>query len=266
MKKYGILGFPVGHSLSPAVHNAAFKAAHVDAEFGFCEVPKNKLADFMKYVRKGSIAGLAVTAPYKETIMQFLDQIQEDALKIGAVNTVVNDGGVLRGYNTDFVGSNRALFEGTDYDVKDKIAVVIGGGGAARAVCYGLLQKGLSVWVVNRTRSKADRIAIEFAEIFEAEIHSDDWGSSGTGDILVNTVPIPLPDFCTQRYLGQFEMVMDVVYTPLITPLIKAAKKAGLRTITGDKMFLYQAFDQFRLWTGKAAPEKVMKEALGFDV
>ncbi|MBI2634319.1 shikimate dehydrogenase [Candidatus Peregrinibacteria bacterium] len=189
MKKYGILGFPAKHSLSPAVHNAAFKKLKINAKFEIFEVEGKGLKSFFEKVREEPIYGLSVTAPYKETVIDYLDEIDEDARRIGAVNTVVNRDGVLLGYNTDFIGSNMALMEAMpEVPTGDNsVSVVFGAGGAARAVCYGLLKMGTNVWVVNRHKEKADQIAIEFAEMFEAEIHSGEWKELGTGDILVNT-------------------------------------------------------------------------------
>ena len=275
MKKYGILANPAKHSLSPAVHNAAFKVLHMKAQYEIFEVPENELGKFMKSVRNQPIEGLSVSLPYKESVMQYLDKIDKDAVKIGAVNTIMNKEGFLYGFNTDYVASNKALFldqEVVDIE-KNLTAIVIGGGGAAKAVCYGLLKLGINVVVANRTRSKADAIAIKFAEMFqESEIHSSGLDKLRTGDILINTSSAwmkepgvradALPDFCKPDYVRNFKLVMDICYNPLETPLIKVAKRVGKEFITGDKMLLYQALDQFELWTGKKAPVEVMREAL----
>ncbi|MBI5754249.1 shikimate dehydrogenase [Candidatus Peregrinibacteria bacterium] len=276
MKRYGILANPAKHSLSPVMHNAAFKALHMRAHYEIFEVPENELAKFMKFVRNEPIEGLSVSLPYKEKVMQYLDKINKEALKIGSVNTIVNSEGFLYGFNTDYLASNKALFidmKGRHVPTKDPIAVVIGAGGAARAVCYGLLKMGIHVWVANRTKEKADAIAIEFAEMFnEAEIHSNDLNDLKTGDILINTTSIwtkepkiriqNLPYFCSSEYVRKFKLVMDLCYNPLETPLIKAAKRIGIEYVTGDKMLLYQAVDQFELWTGKKPPVEVMRDAL----
>lgn len=276
MKRYGILANPARHSLSPAMHNAAFKDLHMRAQYEVFEVQENDLPKFMKYVRNEPIHGLSVSLPYKEKIMQYLDKINKEALKIGSVNTVVNSQGFLYGFNTDYLASNKALFldmKGRNVPIKDTVAVVIGAGGAARAVCYGLLKMDINVWVTNRTKEKADAIAIEFAEMFHnAEIHSSEWGKFGTGDILINATSVwtknpkirmqDLPYFCEREYVKEFKLIMDLCYKPLETPLIKMAKRLGKEFVTGDKMLLYQAVDQFELWTGKKPPIEVMRAAL----
>lgn len=279
-KKYGILAYPAGHSLSPAVHNAAFKAMKVRAEYKAHEIEEVDLDDFMKMVRN-NFAGLSVSLPYKEIVIKYLDEIDDHARRIGAVNTIVNNNGFLVGYNTDFLGSNKAITEVIKGpSTKGMIAVIIGAGGAARAIAYGLLSLGMNVWIKNRTKSKADAIAIELAELFDAEIHSEEWDNWQTGDILINatsfwiqnpdTTAENLPKFCDENFLREFKVVMDISYNvhlknfpdPLMTPLLIKAKELGLKTISGDKMLLYQAVEQFKLWTGEEAPIEIMRKAL----
>lgn len=275
MKKYGLLANPAQHSLSPTMHNAAFKKLHMQAEYEIFEVTGSELPKFMRSARNQRIEGLSVSLPYKESVMQYLDKVDKDAMKIGAVNTIVNREGFLYGYNTDYLAATKALFlDQKVIDIEKKsTAVVIGAGGAARAVCYGLLKLGMNVIVANRTRGKADAIAIEFAEIFrKSEIHSSGLNNLQTGDILINASSIwlkdpmirneSLPYFCKPEFVREFTLVMDISYKPLETPLIKVAKRMGKECVTGDKMLLYQAIDQFELWTGKKAPIDVMSEAL----
>ncbi|MBI4232552.1 shikimate dehydrogenase [Candidatus Peregrinibacteria bacterium] len=266
-KQYGILAYPAKHSLSPVMHNAAFKALGIDAEYRIYEIPDYELASFMENVKVEPISGLSVSLPYKEVIVNFLNRVDEDAKKIGAVNTVVNSGGALSGYNTDYSGATEALKE-TYGSLEGKKVVIIGAGGSARAVVYGLLREGASVWIKNRTRQKADMLAVEFAELFNAEIHSCDWNDLISGNILIHSTslwherPEEIPSFCDLDYVNHFDVVMEVAYAPLITPLLKAAEKLGKKTISGDKMLLHQAVGQFKLWTGQEAPVEVMREAL----
>lgn len=279
-KKYGILAYPVGHTLSPAMHNAAFQAMKIKAEYEPYEIVETDLADFMKMVRN-DLAGLSVSLPYKEIVIKYLDEIDDHARKIGAVNTIVNNNGSLIGYNTDFLGSNRAITEVINGpDPKGMIAVVIGAGGAARAIAYGLLSLGVNVWIKNRTKSKADAIAVELAELFDAEIHSEEWDNWQTGDILINATSFwiqnpevdvkNLPKFCDENFLKGFKVVMDINYNvhlknfpdPLMTPLLVKAEELGLKIVCGDKMLLYQAAEQFKLWTGKEAPMEIMRRCV----
>lgn len=267
MKQYGILAYPAKHSLSPVMHNAAFKALGIDAEYRIFEVADYELASFMENVKIEPVSGLSISLPYKEVIVNFLNHVDEDAKKIAAVNTIVNNGGSLRGYNTDYLGVVAALKEAYG-SLEGKKVVVIGAGGSARAAIYGLLKEGASVWIKNRTRKKADMIAVEFAELFDAEIHSQDWNDLVTGNILIHSTsiwherPEEIPSFCDLDYVNNFEVVMEVAYLPLMTPLLKVAAGLGKKVISGDKMLLYQAVEQFKLWTGQEAPVEVMREAL----
>ena len=270
MKQYGILAHPAKHSLSPVMHNAAFKSLGIEAQYGTFDIPENKFAEFMKQVRDEPINGLSVSLPYKELVMEYLNDVDEDALKIGAVNTVNNKGGNLYGHNTDYLGSNIALIE-VFGDLKGKKIVVLGAGGAARAVAYGAMKEGANVVISNRTKSKADSIAIEFAELFESEIHSVDLEDMVGGDILVHTTSVwtkewgdsnDMPNFCFPDYLENFKLVMDIAYPPLNTPLVMSCKDLGVPVIRADKMLLYQAVVQFEIWTGVKAPIDVMANAL----
>lgn len=280
-KKYGILAYPAGHSLSPVMFSAAFKSMKIKAEYKAYEIEEVDLDDFIKTV-KSDFAGLSVSLPYKEMVIKYLDEIDDHAQKIGAVNTIVNNNGSLVGYNTDFLGSNKAITGVMNgLGIKGMIAVIIGAGGAARAIAYGLLSLGVNVWIKNRTKSRADAIAIELAELFDAEIHSEELDNPRTGDILINATSFwiqnpdvdeeNLPKFCDENFLKTFKVVMDISYNvhlrnfpdPLMTPLLIKAEELGLKTICGDKMLLYQAAEQFKLWTGKEAPVEVMKEAMG---
>jgi len=267
-KKYGILAHPVKHSLSPVMHNAAFKALEVDAQYGVFDIREADVQEFMDQVRHEPISGLSVSLPYKENLIEFLNVVDADVKRIGAVNTVLNKGGSLYGFNTDWIGSNKALE--AVCDLNDKTAVVIGAGGAARAICYGLLKAGANVVVMNRTVSKAQAIAVQFAEIFDSEIHSAGLDELHTGDILINATSLwvsdedggELPDFCQDFYVQNFDIVMDVFYKPLMTPLLDCASRLGKVVVTGDKMLLWQAVEQFNIWTGLEAPVEVMRETL----
>ncbi len=269
-KHYGILAYPAKHSLSPVMHNAAFKALKIDAKYGTIELKLEYLAEFIKEAKAMPIDGLSVSLPFKEKIIPYLDRISEDAAKIGAVNTIMNKGGVLLGENSDFIGAIMALKEVVK-NLKNNKVVIIGAGGAARAVAYGLLKEGANVTILNRTKTKAVQIAMEFAEMFKAHIYAGDLEHLEEGDILINTSSIwntsklddmILPTFCNPAYVAKFALVMDIAYRPYITPLLEAAQFAGVPFITGDRMLLHQAAVQFELWTGQKAPMEVMGRAL----
>jgi shikimate dehydrogenase len=264
-KKYGILAHPAGHSLSPAIFNAAFKEAGFDAEYRVYDIPDVKLAEFMKTVRHEPVSGLSVSLPHKEDVMTYLDEIDEDARAIGAVNTVVNRGGFLHGYNTDFVGANKALEEAVG-ELSGRKAVVIGAGGAARAVVYGLLKEGAEVAIINRSKDKAEELAGDFDGVLYGGIEEAD---KFDGDILVQASSIwtlnpdaKLDNLISEQYVKRFDVVMDIVYQPLMTPLLAFAESMGKKVVTGDKMLLYQAIEQFKLFTEKDAPVEVMSKEL----
>lgn len=269
-KHYGILAYPAKHSLSPVMHNAAFKALKIDAKYGVIELEAEYLGEFFKEVKEIPIDGLSVSLPFKETVIQYMDKISEDSARIGAVNTVINKNGVLHGENTDFIGAVKALKE-VARTLKHNKVVIVGGGGAARAVAYGLLKEGANVIILNRTKNKAVQIAMEFAEMFKSQIYAGDLENLEDGDILINTSSIwntseldemILPSFCNPAFVAKFALVMDIAYKPFITPLLEAAQFAGVPFITGDRMLLHQAAAQFELWTGQKAPMEVMEKAL----
>jgi len=272
MKQYGILAYPVKHSLSPVIHNAAFRELGIDAQYGVFERKADELEDFMHSVKEKGISGLSVSLPHKQNVMKYLDRVDDAAQKIGAVNTVVNESGVLSGFNTDWIGSNNALIEAVG-DLKDKTVTILGAGGSARAVAYGCLYAGAHVWIKNRTKEKSDAIAVEFAELFNTEIHSAELEDMKAADILINTTSCWLDDsedwqgtaiaaYVDSDHLANYDAVMDIVYKPLITPLLWMALDAKVEIINGARMLLYQACEQFELWTGKKAPVEVMQDVL----
>jgi len=270
---FGILASPAKHSLSPIIHNSAFRSLGLDAEYLIFEKSPDQFDDFMKNLKSSNIKGLSVSLPYKEKVIQYLDEIDENARYIGAVNTIVKKNNKLYGYNTDWLGSNLAIQNEIGIkSLKDQIVVILGAGGSSRAIAYGCLALGADVWIKNRTKSKADKIAVEFAEIFKSEIHSTELNDMGHGDILINTTSIWLQennenstiyDYCNSQYLSNYHTVMDIVYKPMITPLLEAAFDGGCHhTITGEKMLLYQAERQFELWIDQKAPHDIMLKSL----
>ncbi len=256
---YGIFGHPVSHSLSPAMHNAAFEALGLDAVYLAFDV--TDLASAVKGVRALGIKGLSVTIPHKVAIMELLDEIDEVAARIGAVNTVINRNGRLFGANTDWIGAVKALEEKTS--LREKRAVVLGAGGSAKAVCAGLVKRGARCHVANRTVSKAK----EIADTLGCSHGGLDDTDALYGDILVNTTSvgmepdtqaIPVPPEAVSR----FGVVMDIVYAPLKTRLLQEAERAGKVTVNGLRMLLLQAVSQFEMWTGRDAPLSVMEDVL----
>jgi len=263
-KIYGIIGHPVEHSLSPAMHNAAFEVEGIDAEYKLFDIsPENSeaLANFCYESDINEIAGFSVTMPYKEAIMDYCDYFDPLARTINSVNTVNNKNSNLNGYNTDSTGAMQALQELVK--LPGKKALVLGAGGAARAIIYGLKEFGANVYIFNRTAKKAEILAeqfdvntINFRGIKEAKF-----------DIIVNTTPIgSFPhieqSLLTEDQINKESVVMDIITNPLETELLKQAKKAGAKTISGERMLLHQAAGQFEIWFNKSAPFNAMEKAL----
>lgn len=259
-----IIGDPIGHTLSPAMHNAAYEALGIEKDFVYLAA-KTKIEDIQKAVeaaRALNFRGLTCTMPHKILVLKYLDKIDSTAQKIGAVNTVVNDEGILTGYNTDWLGVVTPIKKITA--IKGKQAAVIGAGGAARAMIYGLLHEGANVTIFNRTWEKAKELAKEFncqaRKLQEmAQIKNFDFILNSTAlgmGKLKNQTPVP------RQFLTNKQIVFEAVYEPQETRLLQEAKEAGAKTIPGWQMLLYQGTAQFELYTGHRAPEAVMEKAL----
>ena len=257
----GIVLHPAGHTRSPAMHNAAFRALGLDAVYLAFDVPPERLAEALAGMRGLGLRQLAVSIPHKEAVIELLDDVEETARAIGAVNTVTRVDDRLTGANTDWLGALRALER--EIDPAGTRAVVLGAGGAARAVVFGLVRAGATVWVLNRTVSRADALARSL-------------GAAGSGsldeladlphEILVNTTSVGLGADETpvdRRHLQAGSVVMDAVYHPERTRLLEDATAAGARPLGGKWMLVHQAALQLERWSGRAAPIDVM--ATAFD-
>lgn len=242
MQTYGIVGYPCKHSLSPLICNAAFQALEIPAKFEIFET--RDLDAFMKRVEKGEIAGGSVTMPYKGDVIPYLKAKSADVREIGACNCFKG----LSGFNTDWQGALRALTE--ECDLKGKKIYLLGTGGAGRAILHGLLRKELDVTIFDRVSIPGVKLLSELDSNFDVLINATSCGFKSDE----SCVP--------KKLLSKDKVVMDVVYEPLMTCLIKDAKKAGCKVITGEKMLLYQAVYSFEIWTLQKAPLSVMQDAL----
>ncbi len=258
-KLYGILGNPVCHSLSPLMHNAAFTATEVNA--AYLPFPSPDIETAVTGLRALGVQGASVTIPHKEKVMLLLDAIDPVARKIGAVNTVVRTGETLSGFNTDWQGATRALEE--KISLRGREVVILGAGGSARAIGFGMQERGADFVLVSRTESRgralADVLSCPWLSLTETE--------SLSGDILINATSVGMqPDVenspVPAAILSRFKVVMDIVYAPLKTRLLQEAEDAGCEIINGLDMLLYQGVAQFEMWTGKSAPVDVMRTAL----
>lgn len=256
---YALFGDPVVHSLGPFMHNKAFMEKNINAVYLAFAV--SRIDKAVEAIRSLDIAGASITIPHKEAIIPFLDEIDGFSLGMGAVNTVINRDGKLFGYNTDCKGAVDSLEKVCD--LKEKRVVIIGAGGVARAVAFGVKQKGGSLFIVNRSRERGMALAREIGANF---ISKEDLGEVDP-EIIVNATSIGMaPDTggipLDPEILKPSMIVMDIVYTPVKTALIKAGIAKGCTVVDGLSMFVNQGAAQFELFTGKKAPIEIMKSAL----
>lgn len=257
----GIYGYPIEHTLSPRMHNAAFKTLGMDIIYLPFEVKRDSLREAMKAIKMLNFIGVNVTHPHKTAALEHLDDLTDEAKRIGAVNTVVNRSGRLVGHNTDGVGFIRSLREDYGFDPKDKRIIVFGAGGAGRAICSALSQEGPErMMIVNRTLDKAEVLAEKVGgaalgwdtpklkqEISEAQL-------------LVNATSsfLNLDHECISERL----FIYDIVYNHRRNAFVQRAQQKGARIADGLSMLLYQGALAFELWTGQKAPLEVMRGAL----
>jgi shikimate dehydrogenase len=260
-----VIGDPVRHSLSPAIHNAAFRALGLDWVFLAFEVAPGHAVDALSAMRTLGIAGYSVTMPHKTDVARAVDELDDDATALGAVNCVVNDRGRLWGANTDGEGFLRGLRHDAGLDAAGLRCVVLGAGGAARAVVRALARAGAEeVVVVNRSAAPAEA-AIRLGP---GSARVGDPAAVGKADLVVNATPIgmhgrpagELP--CPVEGLHAGQVVVDLVYDPLDTPLLVAARARGAAAYNGVSMLVFQAARAFELWTGAAAPVGSMMVAV----
>jgi len=255
----GLIGNPVVHSLGPVMHNRAFAAIGYNAVYLAFKV--TDCGSAIKGIRALNIKGVSITLPHKVAVMAHLDVVDETAARIGAVNTIVNNNGKLTGYNTDCQGAVKALQTRTS--IEGKSVAIIGAGGAARAIGFGLKSAAACLTIVNRSRATGEQLAADL----QAEFLSIEALKPERYEILVNTTPVgmhPASDatpIAKNDFAGE-SVVMDIVYNPLKTRLLREAAARGCRTISGVDMFVFQGAHQFELWTGQKAPVAVMQRAV----
>ena len=269
--RVGIIGWPVEHSVSPAMHNAAFEALGLGWRYECWPTPPEQLAARIASLREPGIVGANVTVPHKEAVIPYLDEITEDARVMGAVNTIVVRDERLMGHNTDWRGFLTSLRE-AGFDPQGRRCAVIGAGGAARAVVYALAQAGAEVAIYNRTVERARHLVRDLgAHLSTAvlEAHGlDELATVGEETaLLVNATSLgmwPQVEGCPwpeTRPLPPHLVVCDLVYNPLETRLLARAREAGCTTVDGLGMLVWQGAEAFRLWTGEEPPVEQMREA-----
>lgn len=258
-KVYGVIADPVAHSLSPLLHNRAFRSRRLDAIYVPFQVPPASLTDFFRVAEQLPLAGFSVTLPHKQRVIRHLGSVDALARRIGAVNTVFRRGGKLCGTNTDALGVTVPL-EKRMRLAKAK-ALVVGNGGAARGAIFALLDKGAEVTLTGRSAQRVRSLALSCG------VESIDRDKLGRHhfDVLIHATPLgmqPNIDKCFFPGPIPADVVFDMVYNPLDTKLLKNAREQGKETVAGLEMFLTQAAAQFEIWTGERAPQAVMRNAM----
>lgn len=270
---YGLIGYPVKHSLSARMHNAAFASYNINAEYRLFEVRPEGLKEFFGDFRKKNLCGINVTIPHKTAALYFMDDLSDEAKLIEAVNTVVLKADRLIGHNTDCLGFIRSLKTDLGFEPKGKRAFILGAGGAGRAVSFGLAKEGLDCMVFSdvdmgrsaalardiekKTNTEAIAVQLDKKSVKELILNSD---------LLVNATPIGMkagdPELIPQDVLRGDLVVFDLIYNPKETALIKSARKNDLKAVNGLGMLIYQGAAAFELWTGKKAPIEIMRKAV----
>jgi shikimate dehydrogenase len=267
----GVIGEPIEHSLSPIMHNAAFQAVGLDFAFLAFRVKPAEVESAVNGVRALNIRGLNVTMPHKTAIINHLDRVDLSAQIVNSVNTVLNKENLLFGFNTDGVGAVKALKE-NGVELKGRKVLLLGAGGAARAIAYALAKEADELAVLNRTVKQAQAMARLLEKSFNKKIASGSLSPSDVetnirdSDILINATSVgmkPKSDDSpvAPKMLRRNMAVMDIVYNPIETRLSKDAKAAGAEVISGVEMLIYQGAASFEIWTGKSAPVEVMRQA-----
>ncbi|MEE8464886.1 MAG: shikimate dehydrogenase [Dehalococcoidia bacterium] len=275
-QRLGIIGYPIGHSISPIFQQAALDHLGIDATYEKWEVTPEGVGDFVNGLRAPGSLGINITVPHKQAVIPFLDEVDEWATAAGAVNTIVNHDGRLSGHNTDGPGFLRALLVETGYDPKGTRALILGAGGAARGILLALARGGVeSLVIANRTLERAETLAqlakdngVQAKAIALSKSDESVTEAAASADLIVNCTTMGMshgPDEhgspLSAAQIPASAIVNDVVYTPLLTPILKEAAAAGATALGGLHMLVYQGVLSFRMWTGQDAPVDVMLAA-----
>ncbi|HWR56194.1 MAG TPA: shikimate dehydrogenase [Negativicutes bacterium] len=272
----GLFGHPVSHTLSPAMHNAAFASLNLPYVYLPFAVEPARLAEAVRGIRGLNLRGVNVTIPHKERVMAYLDRVTPEAELIGAVNTIVNDQGVLTGHNTDGAGFVKSLEEQGATGLQNRRVLILGAGGAARSVAVSLALGGAGrIVIAGRTMDKAREITTVISEKISdkcasvLDIKSDRLpGELAEADIIINTTPLgmyphhEIPPFVDLSVCHPGALICDLVYNPKETSLLKAARQRRLETLSGIGMLIWQGVLAFQLWTGQKPPVELMRHTV----
>ena len=248
IKKYSVIGNPVEHSLSPKLHNYWLKENNIDAIYDKKKLEESEIESFIYQIKQEKIIGLNVTIPFKKTVISYLDELSPEADQTQSVNTIISDNDNLVGYNTDIIGFVKAI-ESLNYNMKGKKVFILGAGGVVPSIVFALKKMGaLEIIVSNRTKEKAENLKKQFKNLKVL-----DWGNIPDFDVVINATSMGLNkevinlDFSN---IGNGKLFYDVIYNPKETNFLKGGKKLGNQAENGKMMFIYQAFEAFKLWHG----------------
>jgi shikimate dehydrogenase len=279
--RLGVFGDPVAHSMSPEIQNAALKACKIDMQYGRFQISPDELGEALKLIRARDFVGLNLTAPHKIATCDFMDELDDNARQVGAVNTIKLENGKLRGYNTDGKGFARAIRQEFAVDLRDLRVMILGTGGAGRAIAMQCAKENCERLVIaNRTSDRANQLAKELRDFFAgprvlgpvARLQAIPWEESAIRfqiahlDLIVNATPLGLnrsdPSPIAARLLAPHLMIYDTVYNERRTAFVSAAVEAGARAANGLAMLVHQGALAFEIWFEREAPIEVMRAAL----
>lgn len=274
----GIIGNPLAHSISPVFQQAAFDYLKLPVKYKIWKTSSSEFQQSIQNLRSIECLGANITIPYKEEVLKHLDGLDSKAKSIGAVNTIVKKNNKLIGYNTDAFGFIKSIQANSSFSFKGKRALIIGAGGAARAAAFSIIDEGInSLAIANRTIQRADDLADDISEVIDVEtlaLKSPSFEELvGSSNLIINSSSVGMAHTNTNSqslikadWISPGSLVFDMVYNPITTPLISEARKAGVETISGLSMLIYQGAASFNLWTNREAPIQIMtvaaKEAL----
>jgi shikimate dehydrogenase len=274
MKEIGIIGNPLGHTLSPKIHESAFKELNLNITFKIWDTKKEDLEKQIFNLRNTNILGSCVTLPYKQKVIQYLDDIDETAKEMNAVNWIVNKNGKLKGHNTDGQGFSKSIFH-HNKEIKNKNCLVLGAGGSSKAICLSIIKENAkSLYIYNRTYENAKSLIKSFTKYNNIKIIDEEKLNSKTFireiDLIVNTTslgmeggPNPKKSPINTDIINKNALCYDLVYSPTITPFLQGAIDNSIEQIGGLTMLVFQAAIGFELVTNKKAPLDKMLESVG---
>ncbi len=268
LKTYAVIGDPIDHSLSPTIHNAAYRELEMECTYIAYRVIQGDLATGIESLKKIKISGFNVTIPHKIEMMRYLDDVDENCKKIGAVNTVLNDDGILRGFNTDMDGFLEPI-KRKEIKIKNSKILLLGAGGAARAIVTGFQKEGANeIIIANRTKENGDKLT-EFSKkigLNARSVYLEEMDVLDKKfDFIVNASSLGLngeKNIIPEKFFTEETTVYDIVYKPVKTDLINKAKEKNCKIIFGYEMLLGQAIRSFEIWLDKKAPYEIMKRSI----